>query len=273
MSPQECSVKTLFQCGLDVLLTSDAFEKASKTAEYVKKWQEGEIHEIYNENDDLQAVPDVPARPENVKNVAMSKAKQGSRKAFVHSLAHAESYAIDLMWDMVCRFVGKYDLPKEFYNDWVRIAGEEADHFSSWAQRLKELDSFYGELPGHDGLWTSAQDTSSDILARLAVVHLVHEARGLDVFPLAVRRFEKAKDQVSLQIIHKNFNEEKNHVKTGVKWFKYLCHDVFLLNPIEKYQQIVPQYFYGILKPPFNKDARDEAGLEEEWYLPLSHEK
>ncbi|KAG6578065.1 uncharacterized protein IUM83_10455 [Phytophthora cinnamomi] len=262
--------RTLFACALDVLTTADAFAKAEKTTEYVAQWKSGEIKVVCNEDDDVNNVPDHPARPDNVEVVPAYKAKQGSRKAFVHSLAHAESYAIDLMWDMVCRFV-PHNLPREFYDDWVRIAGEEAEHFSSWAHRLTELGSFYGDIAGHEGLWDAAYETRESILARLAVVHLVHEARGLDVFPNAVQRFEKASDEVSLKIIHKNYNEETTHVGAGVRWFRYVCErdgD----DPIAKFHEIVPQYYKGTLKPPFNTEARNKAGMLEEWYLPLSTE-
>ncbi|RLN65095.1 hypothetical protein BBJ28_00018252 [Nothophytophthora sp. Chile5] len=259
---------TLFACALDVLRTGDAFAKAEKTARYVAQWQSGAVSVVFNEQDDVSNVPDHPARPEDVQVVAASKAKQGSRKAFVHSLVHAESYAIDLMWDMVCRFVA-LDLPRAFYDDWVRIAGEEAQHFSSWAHRLTELGSFYGDLAGHEGLWDAAHETRGDLLARLAVVHLVHEARGLDVFPNAVKRFEKASDEESLTIIHKNYREETTHVGAGVRWFRFVCEREGD-DAVAKFHEIVPQYYKGVLKPPFNKEARDKAGMAEEWYLPLS---
>lgn len=75
---------TLFACALDVLTTGDAFAKAEKTAEYVAQWKSGAIKEVCNEDDDVNNVPDHPARPENVEVVPAYKAKQGSRKAFVH---------------------------------------------------------------------------------------------------------------------------------------------------------------------------------------------
>ena len=174
------------------------------------------------------------------------------------------------MWDMVCRFV-PLNLPRAFYDDWVRIAGEEADHFTSWARRLTELGSFYGDLTGHQGLWDAAYATRTSMLARLAVVHLVHEARGLDVFPSAVQRFEKADDQASLELIHKNYREETTHVKAGVRWFRYVCERDGN-DPIATFHAIVPQYYKGRLKPPFNKEARRQAGMVEEWYVPLSSE-
>ena len=49
--------------------------------------------------------------------------------------------------------------------------------------RLGALGAAYGDLPAHDGLWQAAQSTAHDLAARLAVVPLVLEARGLDVAP------------------------------------------------------------------------------------------
>ncbi|CEG35254.1 si:ch73-protein [Plasmopara halstedii] len=261
------TTQTLFACALDVLTTGDVFAKAEKTATYAAKWKNGEIKVLRNEKDMENHVPDQPTRPENVRIVPAHKAKQGSVKAFVHCLAQAESCAIDVMWDMVARYM-PHNLPRTFYDEWVRIANEEAEHFTRWAHRLTELGSFYGDYPAHKGFWDAAFDTRDNILARLAVVHLVHEARGLDVFPNAVRRFEKAGDDISLKIIHKNHIEEITHVGAGVRWFRYFC-ERDAVDPSIKFQEIVHQYFKGTLKPPFNKKARDQAGMPEKWYLPL----
>lgn len=65
--------------------------------------------------------------------------------------------AIDLSWDILYRFAigGKstnnVEMPTEFYEDWLRIAAEEASHYSIWAHRLEELGSFYGQLAVHNG--------------------------------------------------------------------------------------------------------------------------
>jgi hypothetical protein len=75
---------TLFACALDVLKTGDAFAKAEKTTTYVMQWKSGDIKVVCDEDDDVNNVPDHPARPDNVEVVPAHKAKQGSRKAFVH---------------------------------------------------------------------------------------------------------------------------------------------------------------------------------------------
>lgn len=35
---------------------------------------------------------------------------------------------------------------------------------------------------------------------------------------------------------------------------------------------MVPQYFHGKLKPPFNVPAREAAGMTPEWYEPLAQQ-
>jgi uncharacterized ferritin-like protein (DUF455 family) len=86
-----------------------------------------------------------------------------SRQALLHSLVHIESWAVDLSWDIIARWgadpaYGR--LPRQFYDDWVRVAADEARHFTALRERLEGIGSSYGALPGHDGLWDSARDTS-----------------------------------------------------------------------------------------------------------------
>ena len=146
---------------------------------------------------------------------------------------------------------------------------EEAHHFLRWAERYAELGGTYGDLPVHDGLWDSARDTQTSLLARLAIVHGVHEARGLDVYPNAVQRFTRAQDTKSLEILDQNFAEEITHVGAAVKWFTYLCEREGLA-VVPTFHAIVRDQFSGKLKPPFNTSARMKANMGSEWYVPLS---
>ena len=43
----------------------------------------------------------------------------------IHSLVHIESVAMDLSWDIIARFTSE-NLPKEFYDDFVKVAQDEA---------------------------------------------------------------------------------------------------------------------------------------------------
>jgi uncharacterized ferritin-like protein (DUF455 family) len=188
------------------------------------------------------------------------------RIALLHALAHIELNAIDLGWDIVARFP---KLPRAFYDDWVGVAAEEAEHFALLEARLRALGGAYGDLPAHDGLWESAAATAHDILARLAVVPLVLEARGLDVTPEMIRRLERAGDPDSAQILHRIYADEIDHVGAGARWFDRLCRDQGL-DPETVFHDRVRRYFKGHIKPPFNRDARDRAGFPAGYYEALA---
>jgi uncharacterized ferritin-like protein (DUF455 family) len=188
------------------------------------------------------------------------------RIALIHALAHIELNAIDLGWDIVARFSGE-PLPTQFFDDWVGVAVEEADHFALLAARLAALGAAYGDLPAHDGLWEAAADTAHDLLARLAVVPLVLEARGLDVTPEMMRRLERAGDSESAAILGRIYTDEIGHVAVGARWFALLCA-ARGLDPAAIFRDRVARHFTGALKPPFNHAAREAAGLPSEFYAP-----
>ncbi|EYU19766.1 hypothetical protein MIMGU_mgv1a011882mg [Erythranthe guttata] len=258
----EIGNETLVEAALRVLNTADPFEKARLGDEVAEKWLKGDIVIPYHASPDTP-VPDRPARLANVKLVSPSEmpklGKAGSlqsRRAIVHSLVHTESWAIDLSWDIIARFA-----------------------------RLEELGSSYGALPAHDGLWDSAIATSKDLLARLAIEHCVHEARGLDVLPTTISRFRNGGDEKTAELLEKVvYPEEITHCAAGVKWFKYIY--LRSKNPaldsdfevseeseaevIQKFHETVRAFFRGPLKPPFNEAARKTAGFGPQWYEPLA---
>ncbi|MBV8120241.1 MAG: ferritin-like domain-containing protein [Alphaproteobacteria bacterium] len=190
------------------------------------------------------------------------------RKALIHALAHIELNAIDLAWDMVARFAQE-GLPREFFDDWVRIGADEAHHFRLLAARLEDFGACYGDLPAHDGLWEAAAATSHDLLARLAVVPLVLEARGLDVTPQIAARLDRAGDRESAAVLQIIYEQEIGHVAVGRRWFNFLCHARELV-PRDVFHDRVKRFFKGELKPPFNRAARDAAGFPPDYYEPLA---
>lgn len=111
------------------------------------------------------------------------------RVALLHAVAHIEFSAIQLAWDHLYRFRG---LPQDYYLDWLRVAAEEAEHFTLVRQRLRELGADYGDLPVHGGLWSMAEETAYDVAARMALVPRFMEARGLDVTPGMIERLRRA---------------------------------------------------------------------------------
>lgn len=189
------------------------------------------------------------------------------RRAFLHAIAHIELNAVDLAWDIVARFA-EPTLPRGFYDDFVDTARDEADHFAMLDRRLRELGAAYGDLPAHDGLWEAAAATSDDLAARLALVPMVLEARGLDTTPKAVAELEAAGDPESAAMLAKIGREEIPHVAAGVRWFAHLCQAAGQ-EPEARFHAIVRARFKGNLKPPFNDDARAQAGMPPGYYRPL----
>ena len=63
----------------------------------------------------------------------------------LHALSHIELNAIDLSWDIIARFSHYYEakdgfsLPIEFYNDWLKVADDEAKHFLMLSDRLSDF--------------------------------------------------------------------------------------------------------------------------------------
>jgi uncharacterized ferritin-like protein (DUF455 family) len=204
------------------------------------------------------------------KEVAKRRAfgSPAGRIALLHALAHIELNAIDLAWDLVARFSGE-ELPRAFFDDWVEVAAEEAYHFELLAGRLAELGARYGDLPAHDGLWEAAAATADDLLARLAVVPLVLEARGLDVTPEMAARLKRVGDAESAAILHRIYHDEIRHVAAGLRWFDRLCR-ARGLDPLGVFHERVRRFFKGDLKPPFNREARNAAGFPADYYEPLA---
>jgi uncharacterized ferritin-like protein (DUF455 family) len=218
------------------------------------------------------ARPARPAKPELRQPRDMPKRRSGgataSRIALLHALAHIELNALDLAWDLIARF-GRATLPRGFFDDWVRVADEEATHHGLVADRLAGFGAAYGDLPAHDGLWQAAEATAHDLLARLAVVPLVLEARGLDVTPHMIQSLEKAGDAASAEVLKIIYRDEVGHVAIGKRWFDTLCIEQGVM-PESTYHRLVRTYFKGQLKPPFNAEARERAGLSASFYEPLA---
>ncbi len=212
--------------------------------------------------------PARPARPELMSPRDMPRRRHagsdGNRIALLHAIAHIELNAIDLAWDLIARF-GASDLPRDFFDDWVEVADQEAKHHAMVSARLNELGAAYGDFPAHDGLWEAAQATAHDLLARLAVVPLVLEARGLDVTPDMIARLERGGDHASVAVLQVIYDEEIGHVAAGRRWFEWECarRDA---EPVSTWRDLVARYYGGSPKPPFNVAARNAAGIDPAFY-------
>jgi len=177
--------------------------------------------------------------------------------AFFHALAHIEFVAIYLAWDMLYRFRG---LPEQFYQDWLRVADEEALHFTLIRKHLLAMGADYGDLPAHSGLWDHAEETAEDVLARLAIVPRCMEARGLDITPQMIEKFNSQGDIDSVKLLTRILEDEVGHVKIGSYWFKKLCQQK-QLNHEQKYIELIKKFYVGKPKGPFNRELRIIAGF------------
>ena len=269
-------MQSLAEMAVEVLTTADGRAKAALGRRHAATWfaarQAGTPLPIGH-----CAPPDSPARPEKPDLLAprdvprRRTSSPSGRVALLHSLAHIELNAIDLHWDILARFT-HHPMPMGFYDDWVKAADEEANHFNLVCDCLESMGSHYGAFAAHAGLWRAAEDTARDFKGRLAVVPMVLEARGLDVSPQMITLFETTKEVQALAVLRVIYAEEVAHVAYGSKWFNWLCGRDGE-DPKEVFHHLVRLYFHGGLKPPFNEEKRAEAGIPPDFYWPLVDER
>jgi len=262
---------TLRAAAVRALSAADLDEKVAVTRAAQRRWR-GRLLSLRGPSD--PAVPDRPGRPERPELVAPRLVKKRNlntergRIALMHALAHIELNAIDLALDIVARFAAT-KAPLSFFDNWMQVADDEARHFTLLRDRLRALGADYGDLPAHDGLWRAATDTRGDLVARLAIVPLVLEARGLDVTPGLAENLRAAGDEDTAAILDVIYNDEKTHVAVGAKWFRFFCARR-QVNAADRFRTLVQEHFHGRIKPPFNDRARSAAGLTPLFYRALS---
>lgn len=265
------TMTTLSDAALAVLSAADPAEKCRLTRLYAADWREGRIAEVGNTPP--PARPDRPARPQLLPPRDMPRRSYGGDKGrigLLHALAHIELNAIDLGWDIVARFAHEA-LPRDFASDWVQVALDEVEHFEMLERLLNSLGAAYGDLPAHDGLWQAAEKTAGDILARLVVVPMTLEARGCDTTPATMDKLARNGDALTPPALDVIYHDEIRHVAAGVRWFRFVAEKRGL-DPREAYGRCMGEHYPAGLKPPFNHEARAEAGFPRDWYEPLARE-
>lgn len=248
---------------LQWLAEPEAECKASGVITLAQAWgQERVALKAETELNPIHPLPGRPPRPELVSPLAVRHRSMRTiegRAALVHALAHIEFNAINLALDAIWRFAG---MPEAYYADWLKVAAEEALHFSLLAVHLQTLGYQYGDFPAHNSLWDMAEKTRGDVLARIALVPRTMEARGLDASPAVRAKLAQAGDQAAAEILDLILRDEIGHVAIGNRWFGWLCA-TRELDPISTYAALAAQYKAPPLRGPFNLAARKAAGFSD----------
>ena len=264
LNPSHLSHPELRHAALHSLAEPDVQRKLDGVRSLAQIWSSGEM-ELAVDAAILPTQLAIPGRPPQPVLVSPLTVKHRSmhtlegRAALIHALAHIEFNAINLALDAIWRFP---DMPREYYADWIRVAGEEALHFSLLAAHLQTLGFNYGDFSAHNGLWEMAEQTQHDILARIALVPRTLEARGLDVSPQTRAKLAQAGDIAAAEIIDVILRDEIGHVKIGNHWYGWICN-ARGLDPIATYKELAVRYKAPQLRGPFNRAARLQAGFTE----------
>ena len=253
----------LRQLALNYLAETNATVKAGLVRELANAWQRGEVSvDIHQAAFEQQSVPGHPEKPELVSPLNVPKRNMRTlegRAVLIHALAHIEFNAINLALDAIWRFS---DMPASYYTDWLKVAAEEAYHFTLLNEHLATMGYQYGDFTGHDSLWEMVDRTKGDVLARMALVPRTMEARGLDASPSLRNKLAQAGDMAAAAILDIILRDEIGHVAIGNHWFNWLCQQRGL-EPIMAYEQLAMQYSAPKLRAPFNLEARRQAGFTE----------
>ena len=265
------TMTNLFEQAFACLLLDNPKQKVETTMSLQKDWLAGKLESIPLMDVIPLPVPGRPDKPELVDPREVPRRNFSSLKGrltLVHAIAHIEFNAINLALDAVYRF---QDMPEQYYSDWIRVAAEEAKHFTMLSDYLEQNGMFYGDLTAHNGLWEMAVKTDFDVMTRMALVPRVLEARGLDVTPGMIKKLQSTGDTQLISILQKIFDDEIGHVKIGSHWYKTLCEERSL-EPQQTFLELIEKHMQGARFGPFDTEARLQAGFShDEMQRLLSH--
>jgi len=255
----------LRQTALEILVITDPKTKVDRVQQLFADYHQQHIALDVSASLDSKelTLPGRPQKPELVTPLAVPKRKMDTlegRLSLLHSLAHIEFNAMNLALDAIWRFP---DMPTQYYADWLKVAKEEAYHFSLIEDHLQSVGVAYGDFPAHNSLWEMVERTADAVIARMALVPRTMEARGLDAVPAIRDRFKQIKDAQVVEILEIILRDEVGHVLIGNQWFNFLCAKEGL-SPIKTYQDLAKAYRAPVLKGPFNLEARKQAGFTTE---------
>src|SRR3569833_2595162 len=144
-------VENLFDAAAACIAETDAEEKARVSRATAARWRAGVL--LWAQASAPQAIgaPGRPSRPLLVSPRDLPRRgfhSADKQTTLIHAVAHIEFNAINLAWDAVYRF---RDLPRDYYDDWVRVADKKAHHYTLLRERLRGLGYAYGGGPARGG--------------------------------------------------------------------------------------------------------------------------
>jgi len=259
----------LRRLALDILVQPDPTAKANAAHAAATDAVDLDVAQQFAQPDDLPGRPSAPRLMAALQVPKRSPFTADGRAALIHAIAHIEFNAINLALDAIWRFPG---MPRDYYFDWLKVASEEALHFTLLHEHLQSLGYRYGDFDAHDGLWTMAEKTAGDVLARMALVPRTLEARGLDATPPLQAKLARAGDHRAVEILTIILKDEIGHVEIGNRWYRHLCRERGL-DPVAIYPGLVKRFEAPRLRPPFNWEAREAAGFSAEEMAYLREEQ
>jgi len=196
---------------------------------------------------------EVPQR----KNLASNE----GQAILLHAIAHIEYSAIDLALDACYRF---QNMPKRFYEDWLKVADDEIRHFLMINDLLETYDVKYGDISVHQVLFDACMLTQ-DLIPRMALIPRYMEANGLDANAMMINKLKKIPNtQKIIDLLEIILEEEVDHVKKGDIWYKYACSQKkdFSCDYFQIVNKIYPNSFKT--NKNINVEARKKAGFSDE---------
>jgi uncharacterized ferritin-like protein (DUF455 family) len=256
-------MSSLFQRAAECLECCDTKTKVELTQSLYQDWCNQPLHIDRNFQPKPIGEAGRPEKPLLVPPKDVSKRSMHTEEGRVilcHALAHIEFNAINLALDAIYRFT---NMPEAYYGDWLKVASEEAYHFSLLESYLHNHGAHYGDYDAHNGLWEMAQVTAHDVMIRMALVPRVLEARGLDVTPGIMKKLEQVNDEEFIEHLKIIQRDEIGHVAIGNHWYKHLCAERDL-DYKKTFKELIQQYMKGTLRGPFDEVARMQAGFTKE---------
>ena len=255
------SKQNLFAVAQDCLLETDLDKKIEKSFAFAGLFEGGELivenHSPVLETHQLGRLKKpILVPPKNLPKRSLVSTE--GMAAMLHAIAHIEFNAINIAWDAVYRF---RDMPLQYYADWIRVAKEETQHFCLLRQHLRDHGYDYGDFNAHNGLWQAVEKTAHDVLVRMALVPRVYEARGLDVTPDIIEKFQQKGETGVCKTLNIIYQDEIGHVAIGNHWFQYLCQQR-KLDPVKTFLALVEEYaMLAQHNNQLNWNARLSAGF------------